>query len=207
MRFSDFAKFFAFLVPLKLPTEVNSTNNHRFGSVNFALSFIIDKGEGVVKVLAAGELLAVHLVPHYGVDSGEAGVALHPHANVGDVEFVGKGHRLAVYLATADDKYLLLALAHRQGCLQRGSHLATLNTQFAIACDDNVAAAGQGSPDALVGLTPHNDRVTESHSFEVRKIFGYVPGHSAARTYNAVLCHGNYQREFGFHIVCKVLSI
>lgn len=168
------------------------------------LFFVVHKGEGVIEILAAGELLAVHLVPHCGVDSGEAGVALHPHANVGDVEFVGKGHRLAVYLATTDDKNLLLALAHRQGCLQRGSHLATLNTQVAIACDDNVAAAGQGSPDALVGLAPHNDRVTESHSLEVRKVFGYVPGHSAARTYNAVLCHGNYQREFHIFFLLQI---
>lgn len=171
------------------------------------LFFVIYEGEGVFECGAALELLAVHLVPHCGVDSGEASVALDRHANVGDVEFVGKGHRLAVYLATADDKNLLLALAHRQGSLQRGSHLAALNAEVAIACDDNVAAAGQGSSDALVGLAPHNDRVTESHSLEVRKVFGYVPGHSAARAYNAVLSHGNYQREFGFHILYKVLSI
>lgn len=147
----------------------------------------------MVEVLATGELLAAHLVPYRGVDVGEAGVALRPHAHMGDVEFVGKRHRLAVNLATADDKNLLLALAHRQGSLQRGRHLATLKPEFGVARNYNVAAAGQGSPDAFVGLAPHNDRVTESYSLEVAEIFGYVPGHSAARTYNAVLSHGNYQ--------------
>lgn len=154
------------------------------------LSLVVYEREGVLEVATAGELLATNLVP-LGANGGEAGVALHLYANVGDVEFAGQGHRLAVNLAATNDEDLLLAIAHRQRLLQRPGHLATLDTEVCIAGNYDVATIWQWSADAFVGLASHYHGVTRSHGLEVAKILGYVPGHSATGADNAVLGHGH----------------
>ena len=165
------------------------------------LALVVHEGEGVGECGAVGEILVAHLVPHCGVDVGEAGVALDLHAHVGDVEFVGKGHCLTVDLAAADHENLLLARAHCERTLERRGHLAPLNRELCIACDDNVAPTGQGTTDALIGLAAHNDRVAECHSLEVGEILGDVPGHSAARADDAILGNGHDEGDFGSHWV------
>ena len=69
---------------------------------------IVDILERVFEVFAAVVVFAECLAPLRGVDVGEVGVAAVVVHHAGDVEPVGEGQRLAVYLASADYEYLLL---------------------------------------------------------------------------------------------------
>ena len=77
------------------------------------LPLVVHKREGVLKLLAALELLAPDLAP-LGANLGKARVALDLYTNVGYVELSREGHCLAVNLAAANDENLLLALTHCQ---------------------------------------------------------------------------------------------
>ena len=137
----------------------------------------------ILSEVAVSGFCARDFMPFGTVVVGELGVAVDVAVDVGDEEGVGEGQCLVVNFGAADDEDGRVAGSFECG-VEAGKTFDA--GDGGTAGEDDVAAAGEGFADGVVGLTSHDEGVAHGDSFEMLEVFTQMPGKTALVTDGAV---------------------
>ncbi len=150
-----------------------------------AFSLVDDKDQGE-SVLRRFPALFDEIVGNVG----KARVALDLRPDDREIDPVCDGQEVPEYRFPAEHEGLAGISARRQRRRQVVHHNAPFSPVSHLAGDNDVRPSGEGPPDALVGLSAHDERMVPGDGAEPFEIEGQAPGHFISPADDPVLIHG-----------------